>query len=76
MINRYGVVNVVAREMYEKKWNLPWKYDFITFNKVEAVIECRKHNSSSFIVERIFDSNGIKNKKEEIFRSGKDEKNN
>jgi hypothetical protein len=78
---RYGVVNVKKRAKYEKKNQVPFSYTFITRNEQTAIRACRKKKDPNFIVERIFDTETIKNKREEIFRSGtyedwKNEKNN
>ena len=83
---RFGVVNNAMRIKYEKEFQVSYGYDFISFNKYESIVQCKKlssmnNNDSNWIVERIFDTSVIKNNQEEIFRSGdfkegKDEKNN
>ena len=50
---RYGVVNVVDRANYEKQWQVPFGYDFITYNELDAISVCRKkknRNCVQFIV--------------------------
>lgn len=68
---RYGVVNVKKRAEFEKKHHVPFSYLFITQDKGKAILACKKKKNSNFIVEKIFDTVKIKNKREEIFRSGK-----
>lgn len=68
---RYGVVNVMKREKYEKKNQTPFSYLFVTQDKGKAIRACAKRKDTNFIVERIFDTEKIKNNREEIFRSGK-----
>lgn len=77
---RYGVVNTVKRSGYEKEFHVPYGYHFISYRKFEAISNCKNMNDSDYIVERIFDTFDVQNKKEEIFRSGsfkegEDEKN-
>ncbi len=70
--DRFGVVNTLERERYEKEYNVSYGYEFISYKEAEAIKECRQFNNPNFIVERIKDGNI----KEEIFRSGNYEKNN
>lgn len=64
--DRFGVVNTLEREKYEKEFNVSYGYNFISFDEAEAVIKCRTFNNQNYIVERIKDDNI----REEIFRSG------
>ena len=66
---RYGVVNFVLREKYEKKWHLPYGYEYTTYNKQDAIDYCRKGDIENFIVEMIYDTAIGHNFKEEIYRS-------
>lgn len=63
--DRFGVVDVVTREKYEKEYQLPYGYQFISYDETEAITECRRLKNDSFIVERIHGMNC----KEEIFRN-------
>jgi len=72
---RYGVVDVVGRKEFEKEWQLPYGYSHVTYNEQDAINYCRKLNNANFIVEEIYDTVLATNLKEEIYRSGKDEKN-
>lgn len=62
--NRYGVVNPNKRKNYEKKWHVPYGYDFISFNKKEAVGKC----GDDQVVERITTSFDKLNKTTVIYR--------
>jgi hypothetical protein len=54
MKTRYGVVNLVERYKYEQEWQLPFPYEFVSWNKVDAINECRKRFGT--VVEEINDS--------------------
>jgi hypothetical protein len=66
---RYGVVNYVLREEYEKEWHLPFGYEYITYNEQDAINYCREQRYDTFIVEMIYDTEKGNNFKEEIYRS-------
>lgn len=68
---RYGVVNVVERAKYERLYQVPYGYHFMTFNEAEAITACRKKKNPNWVVEKIFHTNDDVNKTHEIFRSGK-----
>lgn len=67
MKERYGVVNPINRYEYETKWQLPFSYDFISFNEKEAIRYCRKNYGT--VVEKITDSG-----REIIFENRTEEK--
>jgi hypothetical protein len=69
---RYGVVNVLDRENYEKKFHINFAYDLVTYDKIEAIKHCRAKSNSNWIVERIFNTKTVNNFREEIYRSGKE----
>jgi hypothetical protein len=69
---RYGVVNVVDRTNFEKKFHINCAYELITYDKMEAVKYARALNNSDYIVERIFNTKTANNFREEIYRSGKE----
>lgn len=77
---RFGVVNVEMRTKYEKCYHIPFGYDYMTFRKQEAIAYCKALKADprykNFIVERIFDTPVAANFKEEIFRGGRNEKDN
>lgn len=66
---RYGVVNFVRREKFEKEFHLPYGYGFVTWNKEEAIKVCRDYKDDH-CVEMIYDTATGKNLIEEIYRSG------
>lgn len=66
---RYGVVNVVEREKYEKKFQISYGYEYTTWNDLSAISYCRRKNNSNFIVEKIFNTKKTTNKKQEVYRS-------
>jgi len=67
---RFGVVNVVDRGKYEKKFQVPFGYDLLTYNKIEAMNHAKKKKDVNIVVERIFDTISAVNNKEEVYRSG------
>lgn len=67
---RFGVVNDKIRTDYEKRTKKPFSYELITPKKQKAIIYCQKKNNSNYIVERIFNTPKVSNKREEIYRSG------
>lgn len=71
---RYGVINDVNRIAYEKKWQVPAGYDYITYDQTEAIVFCRKKGSSAvsgWVVEKIFNlPNKVVNFKTIIFKGG------
>lgn len=71
---RYGVVNKVMREKYEKEFHVPFGYDYISYKKGESIAYCKTLKKDAdyknVIVERIFDTAIATNKKEQIFRGG------
>jgi hypothetical protein len=71
---RYGVVNYVLREKYEKEYHLPFGYDYMTYSKKEALAYCRSLKGDpmygNYIVEEIYDTEASVNMREEIFRGG------
>ena len=67
---RYGVVNVVERERYEKQWHVPFGYNYISYDEADAVKVCRRKKGPNWIVEKIFHTNEEINRKAEIFRGG------
>lgn len=67
---RFGVVNIVDRERYEKKFQVPFGYDLMTYNKVEAMNHAKNKKDDNIVVERIFDTTTAINNKEEVYRSG------
>lgn len=67
MKERYGVVDPEERYEYETKWQLPFMYDFISFDENEAIRYCRKNFGT--VVEKIMD-----NGREIIFENKTDEK--
>jgi hypothetical protein len=71
---RYGVVNFIMREMYEKDYQLAYGYDFITRSEKEAIRECKKFGNK-YAVEKIYDDPIQNNLRVEIFRGGSDEEN-
>lgn len=73
---RYGVVNDVNRNDYEKEWQLPYGYSHLTYDKQEAIAHCRDLKNSDFIVEEIYDTAFGTNFKNEIYRSGKENEKN
>lgn len=68
---RYGVVDPGIRAKYEKKYQVPYGYDHISFDEEKAISLCRKKRKG-FIVEKVFDTVFSKNNKIEIFRGGKE----
>jgi hypothetical protein len=68
---RFGVVNIVDRNRYEKTYHLPFGYLLTTFKENEAILHAKKMNNNNVIVEKIFDNQIAVNNKEEIYRSGK-----
>lgn len=70
---RYGVVNDVDRSEFEKEWHLPYGYSYLTYDKQDAIAQCRDLKDSDFIVEEIYNTAGGTNFKTEIYRSGKGE---
>ena len=69
---RYGVVNFVLREKYEKKYHLPYGYEYMTYDEQDAIDYCRRGDIENFVVEMIYDTHLASNLKEEIYRSGKE----
>jgi inorganic pyrophosphatase/exopolyphosphatase len=67
---RYGIVNTMKRERYEREFHLPYGYEYITYEKAKAIVICRKKNDSNYIVEEIFNTTDSINYKQEIYRSG------
>lgn len=67
---RYGVVNVVDRAKFEKIWQVPFGYTYMSFDKGEAIDICRKKKNNNWVVEKIFHTNDDTNRKVEIYRSG------
>ncbi len=66
---RFGVVDVVARENYEKLYQIPYGYAFMSFSEKGAIRFCKESKNENFIVEKIYDtSTGGNNLKEEIYR--------
>lgn len=70
---RYGVVNVVDRANYEKQWQVPFSYNYISYNEAAAIAVCRKKKNRNWIVEKIYNTNDDINRKNEVFRSGGDD---
>jgi len=66
MKDRFGVVNTDKRKKFGKEFHIPYGYDYVSYNKSEAITVCRRKNNN-FIVERIYDDYGM-TKKEEVFR--------
>jgi len=64
MKDRYGVVHDQDRIEYEKKWQVPYGYRFISFDYKEAKDIC-KSNGEGYAVEKI--SSG--NEREIIYRA-------
>jgi len=80
MKERYGVVNAVLREKYEKEFQVPFGYDHICYSAEEAIAECKKMNEEEnflngnpFIVERIFDNAYACNNREQIYSYREDD---
>lgn len=71
---RFGVVNIVDREKYEKLYQIPFGYEFTSFSEKDAVGYCKSMkktpNYENLVVERIYNDLDANNKKEEIFRGG------
>lgn len=67
---RYGVVNVVERAKYEKEWQVPFGYNYISYDETDAISVCRKKKGSNWVVEKIYNTNDDINRKTEIFRGG------
>lgn len=67
---RFGVVNEKERIEFEKKWQVQADYNFISYDKEEAVSFCRK-KGNGYVVEMIYNvPNKVVNFKTIIFRSG------
>ena len=75
MKDRYGVVNAIVREKYEKEYQVPYGYDYICYDAETAVAECKKLNEENtdlipcHVVERIYDDGYASNNREEVYRS-------
>jgi len=71
---RYGVVNSKMREKYEKEYQIPFGYDYMTYIKKEAIAYCKSLKGDpryeDFIVEEIYNTSISPNNKDEIFRGG------
>ena len=67
---RYGVVNSVEREKYEKEYQIAYGYELMTYNKNEAIFYAKGLNNPDYIVEEIYNTSETNNNKEEIFQSG------
>lgn len=65
--DRYGVVNDEERDKYEKKWQIPCGYEFISFNYKKAEDFC-KDAGKGFVVERISSHYGKTNERQIIYR--------
>ena len=48
--DRFGVVNPKKRERFEKKFHVAYGYDFVSFDKKEAIA---KANKPGLVVEQI-----------------------
>jgi len=69
---RFGVVHDEDRASYEKKWQVPYGYSFISYNQEAAINNCRKRGNG-WVVEKIFTlPNKVVNFKTIIFRGGND----
>lgn len=71
---RFGVVDEEKRAMYEKEFQVPFGYDYITFDREEAIKHCKSlrtpsARSKKIIVERIYNTMEVQNKKEVIYRN-------
>lgn len=66
--DRYGVVNEEERDKYEKKWQIPCGYKFVSFNYREAEDIC-KGFGDGFVVEQISSSFGKTNERQIIYRT-------
>ncbi len=66
--DRYGVVNLEDREEFEKKFQLPFGYKFVSFNYREAEDIC-KVNGKGYVVEKITSTHVIDNEREIIYRA-------
>lgn len=53
MKDRFGVVNGKERDRYEKYWQIPFGYEFITFDRDKAIDYCQKTKNPDMIVEQI-----------------------
>lgn len=65
---RYGVVNEEARTQYEKEWQIPMGYKFVTFDQKMAETVCRDLGKG-YIVERITSSAYSQNDREIVYRT-------
>ncbi len=74
MKERFGVINQVDRAKYEKHYQVPFGYDYMSFDKKQAIAYCKALKGDprypNFIVERIYDTPDTSNNREEIFRGG------
>jgi hypothetical protein len=70
---RYAVVNETDRINYEKQWQLPKGYEFISYDPEKAISICRGKKGNGWVVEKIFNiPDGVVNYKSIIFRGGND----
>jgi len=65
--DRYGVVHEEQRNEYEKKWQVPYGYKFISFNYREAEDMC-KTNGEGYVVEKISTTSERTNERNIIYR--------
>lgn len=66
--DRYGVVDEAERMKMEKKFQVPFGYDFVTFNYRQAEDTC-KASGKGYIVEKISTSFNRVNEREIIYRT-------
>lgn len=69
---RYGVVNEEERTKYEKEWQLPYSYIYITTDSKAAIRYCNRislKTGKDYIVEKIYHEDGINNVKEIFFKT-------
>ena len=65
--DRYGVVNEIERNRFEKKFHVPFGYDLVTFNYRKAEDAC-KDKGKGYVVEKISTSFGRSNERDIIYR--------
>jgi hypothetical protein len=66
---RFGVVNELTRAEYEKEWQIPMGYEFVSFDKEKAITMCKEFKGHGYIVERITTSAYSQNDKEIVYRT-------
>jgi len=68
--NRYGVVNDEDRNEFEKTFQIPYGYKYVSFNYEDAKKECYKAGKGYVVDEIVYDPSllGDTNKRQIIYR--------